>query len=249
MPNPTKRRAARAPAHLAQAAASPLSDTGAPKTRARAIEDALEHQIISGALPPGARLNEIDLAEKFSASRTPVREALQRLASKSLVTIESGRGAFVAKPDVTALLQMFEALSELEGVCARLCARRITSKEFKEMERVHEGYADEANSDDIVAYYDKSVVFHELVTHYAKNQVLEKMSADLNLKLAPYRIQTLEHPKRIEKSIAEHTLVLDAIRRNDENDAEQFMRAHTGLVTDNAMRLIRLLDQKAEPPS
>ena len=216
--------------------------TPSTKSRAGQIAEAIERLITSGEIRPGSRLNELELAEQFETSRTPVREAIQRLSSKALVTIESGRGAFVAKLGVQSVLQMFEALSEIEADCARLCALRVTSQEFEEMRKIHESYSSDKDSSDFESYYRKSIKFHEMIVLYSKNKILQRIATDLALKLTPYRVQTLELPKRIEKSIDEHSRVLEAIGRNDEEAAERLMREHTGLVTESAMRLIRMFD-------
>ncbi|MEM6415345.1 MAG: GntR family transcriptional regulator [Pseudomonadota bacterium] len=216
------------------------------KSRAGEIAEAIERSIRSGELQPGSRLNEPELAEQFKTSRTPVREAIQRLSSKELVTIETGRGAFVAKPGIQSVLQMFEALSEIEADCARLCALRITASELEELEGVHASYSGDKGSSDFDDYYTKSIQFHEVIVASAKNKILQDIAIDLAQKLKPYRLRTLELPRRVEKSIEEHTRVLQAIATNDEEAAERFMREHTRLVTESAMLLTRIFDTDEE---
>ncbi|MEM9422871.1 MAG: GntR family transcriptional regulator [Pseudomonadota bacterium] len=213
------------------------------ESRATEIQQALEREIVSGELKPGVRLNEYDLAQKFNASRTPVREAIQRLESKGIVNTELGKGAFVARPDPTRLIQLFEALSEVEGLCARLAARRITTKELDALERNHEEYKQAAVKGEADEYFKKGMEFHHLIAQYSRNAVLQEIMQDLSNRVGHYRRRTLELPQRLEKSIREHGLVIEALRNQDPDAVEQLMLSHTGVVADTAMDVIHLLQQ------
>ena len=103
------------------------------KRRADTIADELEELIFDGTFPDGERLDEVRLAEHFGVSRTPLREALQRLARSGLVELIPRRGAFVRQPGPVELLEMFEVMAEVEAVCGRLAARRISDEAFAEL--------------------------------------------------------------------------------------------------------------------
>ena len=94
--------------------------------KADKVATAIEAQIISGVRKPGARLDERALATEFNVSRTPVREAIRKLAATGLVTDKGRRGAVVRHLTVSGLLDAFLVVSELEGIAARLAARRMT---------------------------------------------------------------------------------------------------------------------------
>ena len=89
------------------------------------LREQLEQDIITGVFKPGDRLDEVSLAKRFSISRTPIRETLQRLASSGLVERRPRRGVFVRTLSLQELVEMFEVMAELEGMCGRLAARRI----------------------------------------------------------------------------------------------------------------------------
>ena len=89
-------------------------------TRAEELRLQLADEIVRGALPPGAALDETDIARRFNVSRTPVREALRQLAASGLVDARAHRGAVVARPSIERLTGMFEAMAELEALCAGL---------------------------------------------------------------------------------------------------------------------------------
>src|SRR5215216_5040510 len=106
-------------------------------TLAEAIRQRLADDILHGVYPPGARLDEKRLAERFRLSRTPVREALRQLISAGLVEMRPHRGAIVLLPSEAALAEMFEVMGELEASCARLAAQRISPAERVRLETVH----------------------------------------------------------------------------------------------------------------
>ena len=94
-------------------------------TRAEELRLQLADEIVSGALAPGSALDETDIARRFNVSRTPVREALRQLAASGLVEARAHRGAVVAQPSIERLSGMFEAMAELEALCAGLAAERM----------------------------------------------------------------------------------------------------------------------------
>ena len=125
------------------------------KKRADIIADELEGLIFDGTFPDGERLDEVQLAKRFSVSRTPVREALQRLSLSGLVEQIPRRGVFVRQPGPVELIEMFEVMAELEAICARLAATRISEKALQEL---HETNEDGAVSVVQVLFYTDGVL-------------------------------------------------------------------------------------------
>ena len=107
-------------------------------TRAEELRLQLADEIVRGALPPGAGLDETDIARRFNVSRTPVREALRQLVASGLVDARAHRGAVVARPSIERLTGMFEAMAELEALCAGLAAERMLPAERHRLEAIHE---------------------------------------------------------------------------------------------------------------
>src|SRR6476646_2596739 len=107
-------------------------------TRAEELRLQLADEIVRGALAPGAPLDETDIARRFSVSRTPVREALRQLVASGLVEARPHRGAVVAQPSIERLTSMFEAMAELEALCAGLAAERMSAAERHGLEAIHE---------------------------------------------------------------------------------------------------------------
>src|SRR5471032_3512747 len=115
--------------------ASPLPDK---ITRAEELRLQLADDIVRGALPPGAALDETEIARRFNVSRTPVREALRQLVASGLVDARAHRGAVVARPSIERLTGMFEAMAELEALCAGLAAERMLAVDRHKLEAIHE---------------------------------------------------------------------------------------------------------------
>ena len=116
--------------------ASPL---GWPrKTLAEELRLQLADEIVRGELAPGAALDETGLARRFQVSRTPVREAIRLLAASGLVEARAHRAALVARPNAQHLAGMFEAMAELEALCAGFAAERMGAPERRTLEDIHE---------------------------------------------------------------------------------------------------------------
>src|SRR5260370_5429271 len=111
-------------------------------TRAEELRLQLADEIVRGVLPPGAALDETDIARRFKVSRTPVREALRQLVASGLVDSRAHRGAVVARPSIERLTGMFEAMAELEALCAGLAAERMLPAERHRLEAIHEELRD-----------------------------------------------------------------------------------------------------------
>ncbi|MEM9170964.1 MAG: GntR family transcriptional regulator [Pseudomonadota bacterium] len=220
-----------------------MAKTADALTHSDRIAKEIESEIISGRRAPGSHLNEQEIADRFSVSRTPVREAVRHLSSAGLVEVQPRRGAFVARIPVTRLIQMFETMTELEGACARLAARRMRVDEKRALERVHRAYEKFAAAGDADRYYDESLEFHRRIFKGAHNDVLGDMAMRLFNQLTGYRRRQLTNARRTSTSFDEHAAVLEAIMDGDEARSERLMRAHTGMVGDNVMDLIGQLPE------
>ena len=129
--------------------------------RAEALRDEIEQDIVTGRLQPGERLDEQSLADRFGVSRTPIREALMQLASTGMVDLHSRRGAFVASLGLKEIIERFEAMAALEGMCGALAARRITDEQRAMLLAAHEECQNEAKNGASDPYYYANERFHQ----------------------------------------------------------------------------------------
>ncbi|MBL4739897.1 MAG: GntR family transcriptional regulator [Sneathiella sp.] len=198
-------------------------------SRASELVPVLEQDIVTGVLKPGQKLDEAMLAKRFHVSRTPVREALGKLAASGLVEIRPRRGAIVATISLRELMNMFEMMANLEGICARYAARRITPEEKLELAAAQEACAALATSEQYDDYYDKNMLLHNLIYKTSHNDFLEKQTQDLRLRLSPYRRLQIRIPGRLKSSSDEHGKLVDAILKGDAKLAEKLTRDHVAI--------------------
>jgi len=194
--------------------------------RASTMKEALEQEIVTGQLAPGTRLEEMGLAERFGMSRTPVREALNQLASIGLVEMRPRRGAVVAEIGLKQMMEMFEVMAELEGMCGQLAARRMSGEDRAKLVDCHEQARPFADAEDHDGYYDANVCFHECIYQGSHNSYLADQTRALRNRLAPYRRLQLRQRQRLSESYQEHGEILDAIVQGDEARAKQLLSDH-----------------------
>src|SRR6201993_3741812 len=118
-------------------------------TLAESLRQKLEGAIAAGHLEPGSRLDEQEIAQRFGVSRTPVREAFRLMAANNLVELRGRQGAMVRSIKAQALIEMFQVMAELEGLCARLAARRVSQKWGEEISAIHQRLVAASQSGDI----------------------------------------------------------------------------------------------------
>ncbi|MBI0435896.1 GntR family transcriptional regulator [Roseomonas sp. KE0001] len=198
----------------------------AAPTRAEALAEALAARIVAAQLPPGLRLDEQALATEFGISRTPVREALRLLATTGLVELRPRRGAVVAAPAAEQLRATFEVLAELEALCARWAALRMTPAERRALDRLHRDMAALVRAGDRPGYGQANRALHGLVYAGAHNDHLAEVALGTHRRLAPFRRAQFAAPQRLSLSHAEHGLVVDALLRGAAAGAEETMRRH-----------------------
>jgi DNA-binding GntR family transcriptional regulator len=196
------------------------------------LRRALEEDIFAGTLKPGDRLDEQSLAHRFEVSRTPVREALRQLSASGLVEVRPRQGAVVSVITLPRLVEMFEVMAELEAMCARLAARRMSDQERADLKRFVDQCEDFEKKTDLEGYYAANKVFHDAIYDGSHNEVLADMTRSLHRRTAPYRRHQLNRPGRITESLAEHKEVVDAILAYDADGASRLMARHVNVQGD-----------------
>lgn len=204
----------------------------------------LEDDILSGKLRPGDRLDEQALAKRFEVSRTPVREALRHLASSGLVDIRRNQGAAVRQLTTAELVEMFQVMAELNGLSARLCARRMNPSDLKAVRKLNDVCAKMALKGDHDGFYAANTEFHDFIDRGARSGFLLEESVKLAKRLDAYRRHITFQPRRMDKSVEEHYRIVDAIEQGDEDKAHQLMREHVDLLAGSATDVLIALDVK-----
>ncbi|MET3858199.1 MULTISPECIES: GntR family transcriptional regulator [unclassified Rhizobium] len=187
--------------------------------------------IVTGELLPGEKLDEGSLADRFAVSRTPVREALRELGAMGLVAREPNRSAVVANVSGHYLHSMFEAMAELERICARLCAERMSVDERRLLERQHEGSKVLVHQFNVDEYAAHNAEFHTRLYRGARNDHIFELATATRARLAPFRSAQFRLPDRLARSFQEHDLIVQAILRADGAAAGDYAFQHVELVS------------------
>ena len=190
------------------------------------IRESLEQSIIEGEFENGERLDEVRLATGFGVSRTPFREALQMLAGSGLVELIPRRGAYVRHPGIIELVEMFEVMAELEALCGRLAARRISQAELVEISKAAKACELSVEKQDPDGYYHDNEDFHGLIYKFSGNTFLSNEAAKLHRRLRPFRRMQLRARGRLDQSMKEHAMILAALEAGDPDAAADALRTH-----------------------
>lgn len=220
-----------------------------PISRARtSISDivvAIENDIVSGAFAPDQRLDERQLSLRFGVSRTPIREALSRMAASGLVVTRPNQGVFVARLTLAQYLQQFEVMSGLEAMAAELCARRAAPAEKAQIVEIHRKAFDAVSASDMGAYVECNLEFHNAIYKGSQNEFLEREAQSIRLRLEPYRRSIFGLNGRLQESHKEHSLIVESILASDGVTARNLMLLHLNMhrpsFADYLMHLTKVL--------
>ncbi|WP_417671399.1 GntR family transcriptional regulator [Roseibium sp.] len=206
--------------------AADTEDCPPKRLHSAVIADQLEAEIIAGSLAAGSKLDELALTERFGVSRTPVREALHILASRSLAERVPYRGVIVANVTRERIDNLFEAMGEIEATCGRLSAERMTMSERTALEELHLSMAEMATDGRYEDYEKANTRFHTAIFEGTHNDELIAVAHGLRLKLAPFRKSQLKITARMRKSNEEHTAIVTAILDRNAKQTEKALRRH-----------------------
>ncbi|SHH83943.1 GntR family transcriptional regulator [Marivita hallyeonensis] len=195
-----------------------------------------------GVYRPGDRLVESDLAERFGMSRTPIREALQRLETQSLLT-RDGRSLIVASLDHNQMAELYVVRTELEGLAARLAARHATDEEVQVLRDMVE--ADRALLEDPSALARANRRFHKQIHLASHNRFLVQQLDLVHRSMALMATTSLAAQGRGEIALAEHQAIVDAISARDEDAAYQALRDHISVAFVTRLKLDSLAHENS----
>ena len=190
------------------------------------VADRLRGLILSGDLPPRSRVNELDLAERFGISRTPLREAIKILATEGLLELLPNRGARVAVLSAAEIDDMLLVIGGLEALAAELACARITEAEVDAIAAHHHAMVAHWRAGEEAAYFARNRAIHEAVMAAARNPVLAGLYANLSGRVARARFSAHKTPAQWAKAVGEHERMLDLLRRRQGSRLARLMRAH-----------------------
>ena len=205
------------------------------------VFETLRDEILSGDLQPGVLLNTLLLSKRLGVSRTPIREALNRLVSIGLVENIPHRGAFVRKLSVEEVLEVYSIRAALAGVCARLATRRISDPQKKQLIALCDEM--EKPSEDHRAMLRRNFQFHNIIFQAAQSPRIESLALQYYHQSEQFRALSLELPGRVAEACREHRRILQAMLDGDREAAEQNSREHQ---LNTARRIAKSLGYESE---
>jgi DNA-binding GntR family transcriptional regulator len=194
-----------------------------PKSPQKDAYQLILEAIDTGIYRPGDRLVESELADRFGVSRTPIREALQRLETQSLLT-RDGRSLIVASLDHNQLAELYVVRGELEGLAARLAARHATPEEVRVLRDMLE--ADHALVGDPRALSRANRRFHKQIHLASHNRFLVQQLDLVHRSMALLASTSLEAEGRPTGTLKEHAAIVAAIEAGDGDAADKSLRDH-----------------------
>jgi phosphonate utilization transcriptional regulator len=187
----------------------------------------LERRIISGEIPAGTKLNEVDVASDLGVSRGPVREAFSALSQAGLVRVEKNRGVFVRQVSLEEANEFYEVRAALEGLIGKLAARRISIDEIDQLRSVVKRMHQTQKGRRADEYFVLNVEFHDLLARAARNNALLAHYRGVVNQLDLYRRATITRGvENIPLSTQEHEAIVEAVAARDEQLAEALLTEH-----------------------
>ena len=223
------RSTARAPASSVEGRGAPPRSGGRPELPSGyRVEEAYRHlktRIMSADLPPGASLNELEIAAALGTSRTPVREAIRKLEQEGLAMRYPNRGAIVTKLSMTDVLEIWQLREILEPAACALAADRIDREALARLEGAFlELRGQEMGPEAYEAFLRADVGLHGLIVDSTGNATLRSVLGMLNVRVVQVRVVT--SPARFQSAVAEHLAIVAALKARDAQEAMAAMRRH-----------------------
>ena len=201
-------------------------ETGSPTNLHEQTYQNLKTMIVEGAITPGSKLNERALAETLSVSRTPIREAIRRLAAAGLVELINNRGAIVPKLNKEDVLNAFELMAELEGFSGELAAKRITKEALNEIEALHYEMLACYSRKDLSGYYKLNSQIHQHINLAAGNPVLTNTYSQVNARIQALRFRSNQDQTKWDEAVLEHGEMIAALKAADSQRMRKVLMQH-----------------------
>ena len=205
--------------------------------------ETIEERIVTGEYPGGTRLDEVELAEAFGVSRTPIREALIQLSAMNMLEKRPRKGWVVTEVSPARLCEMFEVMAELEAMCGRLAARRAS---LFQQQRIKAAHAACSSSKDPDTYFRLNEEFHFAIYEASQNAFLIEEVRAVARRVRPYRRLQLRVRERLKTSFQEHDDIVKAILAGDSALAGEKLHSHVIVQGQRFTDLVESMENGAE---
>lgn len=189
------------------------------------IKESLLEMDIS-QMPDSGRIDERGLAERLGISRTPLREAVNRLVVEGFLKVVPRKGIYVVKKSKKEIIEILLVRAALEGMAARLATKYVTEKEIKRMKKIFSSFSPSNMKGQYLRYSDANIEFHELVLRLSQCEKLIELAGSLFDHIRWIRFRSITFEERLSKMQKEHLGIIEAIKKRDPDLADKRMRAH-----------------------
>jgi len=186
----------------------------------------LKRAIIRGDLTPNSKLILSEIAQSLGISNTPIREAVNKLASEGLVKIIPNKGIIVKEINIDDFQEILQVRAFLDGLIAKLSAEKITDKEIDDMMEIIHKMEQYVKEDDRLTYNDLDIKFHDFLLTIAGNNTLKEIYNNLIVHGHRFRLRTLKIPDRMGKSLKEHLKIALKIKERNPAEATRVSQEH-----------------------
>jgi len=190
------------------------------------VADRVRDLIYQRVLRPGDWIDEPELCVQLDISRTPMREALKVLHGENLIELVPRKGCRVRALEDDELLELFPVMASLEGLCAKLAARKLKPVDMARLQAIHAQLESCARDGDVDSYYEANREFHLAVQNLAGNRWLQRITGELRNVLILARHRQLTVPGRLQASLEEHRIIMQALQNGDAEAAATAMHDH-----------------------
>lgn len=222
-------------------AAMVARSTAARRSVRRTVAERIREDILRGVFPPGERLIELQLSQRYDVGRAAIRSALVELDAQGLVTRETNRGATVRRISVAEAVEITEARAALESLVARRAAERATDADRAELQTMFDEMTEAVEHDDKREYSALNRRLHAALPRIARHRVADDLIHNLRNRAVHQQFQLSVMPGRAAESLAQHGAIVTAVVDGNARAAEKAMRDHLESVID-ALRQWEHLD-------
>ena len=205
----------------------------------------LRHGIITGAISGGTRLVETGLASELKVSRTPVREALQKLALEGFLYSIPRAGYIVEDTSETDIKDLFTTRTAIEKIAVKWAIEKITPEELQRLEMNLQKTDDILQSGATESMMDLDAEFHQIIYRAARSKTLYKISQTLSDHTLRFRLACIHVPELAERARQGHLKIFQAIQARDSTAAEEMVEDHLDTVTNDILNHLEKMRQDA----
>ena len=173
------------------------------------------------------RLDERELSDRLTISRTPIREALARLEQEGLVRIVPRKGVYIVRKTKREILEMITVWAALEGMAARLITLHASDAEIASLRELFVTFDGDEIKAHIDEYSDNNIKFHQTILSLSKCALLKELADGLFVHMRSIRARTIGEKDRANRSIVDHLHIIEALEARDIELAESLVREHT----------------------